>query len=89
MIDIQDVVVHDDNVVNYVMRWNLEPGKQVKWLIHYLFPVCMGDEDCTSQARTFLTPIAKQRPGIHKRERKLEPYRNILVSRLRSFNDLP
>lgn len=89
MIEVQEGVVHDDKVVNYMMRWDLAPDKQVKWIIHYLFLVCENDENRTSQARTYLTSIAKQRFGINKRERKLEPYINIFVSRLCSFNDLP
>ena len=87
MIQIQSVHPDDDDVVKYVMRWHLEPGKQVKWLIHFLFPIDSGDGNHSSKARTFLTPVAKQRPGINRRERKLEPYRNILMRRLRSFDD--
>lgn len=79
----------NDNVVNYVMRWDLAPSKQVKWLIQYSFPVFEKGENRTSQTQTFLTSIAKQRRGIHKRERKLELYMNIFVSWLWSFNDLP
>jgi hypothetical protein len=74
------------------MRANLKPGLEVKWFIHYLFPVQEGEDKSSSdgsskvQVRTFLTPIAKQRPGIAKKDRKLEPYRNIIVSRLRNLD---
>jgi hypothetical protein len=89
LIEIQKLVEYEiDCPLHYIMRAKLKPGLQVKWFIQYLFPVqeaenklsCDGSSKV--QVRTFLTPIAKQRPGIAKKDQKLKPYRNIIVNYL-------
>jgi hypothetical protein len=88
MIEIQELKEHPvENALHYVMRWNLHPGRQVRWLIHYLLPMREDGFDSPFQkGRTFLTPVAKQRPGMGRKAWKLEPYKNIIWPCLRSFS---
>ena len=88
-----------ENVVSTVMRWGLKAGELVTWRISYLTPLPsqVTEASAVSEAtlsprsafaRTFLTPAARQRPGVPRKTRKLEPYKNILTSRLRRCPDL-
>jgi hypothetical protein len=90
MIEIQELKEHPvENALHYVMRWKLRPGGQVRWLIHYLFP--MGEDEFDSppqKGQTFLTPAAKQMPGMGRKEWKLEPYKNIIWPRLWSYDQV-
>ena len=71
-----------ENALHYAMRWKLRPGAQVKWLIDFLSPMAEEETECSPQkGRTFLTPDAKERPGMKRRDRKLEPYKNIIFPR--------
>jgi hypothetical protein len=77
------------NALHYAMRWNLRRGKQVKQLIDYLFPMAEDETDCSPpKGRTFLTPVARERPGMQKRDWKLEPYKNIIFPCFRSLDQL-
>jgi hypothetical protein len=78
------------NVVSTVLSWGLEKGELVTWRINYLTPLAMDGTQAPSSGigRTFLTPAAKQRPGMPRKDRKLEPYKNILTSRLRPCPNL-
>lgn len=83
LIEITELKEHPkENALHYAMRWNLRRGKQVKWLIDYLFPMAEDETDCSPpKGRTFLTPVAKERLGMQKMDRKLEPYKNIIFPR--------
>ena len=91
MIEVQELKHYgEETAIHYVMRWRLRPGRQVRWLINYLFPVPPEREASSSNqpqkhARTFLTPAAKQRPGMARKDRKLEPYQNIIWPRIQNM----
>lgn len=89
MIEINELVVEPHaTALHYVMRWNLRPGSQVLWLIQYLFPVQDVPSSSVDQrkAQTFLTPGAKEIPGMGRKDRKLVPWQNIIWPRLRSMD---
>jgi hypothetical protein len=48
LIEITELKEHPkENALHYAMRWNLRRGKQVKWLIDYLFPMAEDETDCS------------------------------------------
>jgi hypothetical protein len=88
-----------ENVVSTVMRRGLKVGELVTWKISYLtlLPIHVTEASQVSEAtlsprsaftRTFLTLAARQRPGVPRKDRKLERYKNILTSRLRRCPNL-
>jgi hypothetical protein len=88
-----------DNVVSTVMRWGLKEGELMTWRITHLtpLPTYISEASHVSEAtlsprsafaQTFLTPAARQRPGVPRKDRKLEPYKNILSTRLRRCPDM-
>jgi hypothetical protein len=91
MIEVQELKHHGEEIaIHYVMHWRLRPRCQLRWLINYLFLVPPEGEASISNepqkhGRTFLTPTAKQRPGMAKKDRKLEPYQNIIWPRIQNM----